>query len=507
MNLEAASQREALSLTNKDIKILGAALVALFATRLIAVFLFPFTDTTEARYAEIARKMVETRDWITPQFEYGVPFWGKPPLHTWLSAAGMDVFGVGEFGARIFIFAAALGLLWLFYRWAADELGRDKALVATAVLASSGLFYIASAFVMTDLPMMVGTTLSMMGFWSLVRSERNKHSWGYLIFLGAAIGLMAKGPVAALLIGIPIGLWILIGNRRRYLARVPWVTGVALLLLLTVPWYAAAEIKTPGFLNYFLIGEHFERFVVSGWKGDLYGSGHAEPKGMIWLFWPGMFLPWTFFCIALLFRAKTVFQAVWSDGAGWRSYLLLWTIAPMILFTPAANILPAYVLPGLPAAALLLVTVWTDVWGGHPSSKTKVAFLGGLVGMVALVLGVSILSVVAPNEIGLKSQKKFVQKATELAPDGKVFYWQGRNYSSEFYTSGNSSVIHDLNSVIELANNGTRDVLAVRRKGSDQLEAQIDAQFERVGVFGRYVLFVERDRPEMSDASSRSDKP
>ncbi|HBR94728.1 MAG TPA: dolichyl-phosphate-mannose--protein mannosyltransferase, partial [Opitutae bacterium] len=55
--------------------------------RVLMIFEIPFTDTTEARYAEIARKMVETGDWITPQFDYGVPFWGKPPLHTWVSAA------------------------------------------------------------------------------------------------------------------------------------------------------------------------------------------------------------------------------------------------------------------------------------------------------------------------------------------------------------------------------------------------------------------------------------
>lgn len=75
------------------------------------MILVPVKDTTEARYAEIARKMLETGDWITPQFEYGVPFWGKPPLHTWLSAAGMGAFGVNEFAARLPIFALACALL------------------------------------------------------------------------------------------------------------------------------------------------------------------------------------------------------------------------------------------------------------------------------------------------------------------------------------------------------------------------------------------------------------
>ena len=62
-------------------------LFLLLAVRVAAMIWVPLTDPTEARYAEIARKMVETGNWITPQFDYGVPFWAKPPLHTWLSAA------------------------------------------------------------------------------------------------------------------------------------------------------------------------------------------------------------------------------------------------------------------------------------------------------------------------------------------------------------------------------------------------------------------------------------
>ena len=93
-------------LTRSDQRFLLFALGALLAARLLAMFWWPFTDSTEARYAEIARKMVETGDWITPQFDYGVPFWGKPPLHTWLSALGMKLFGVGAFGAP-----SAAGLL------------------------------------------------------------------------------------------------------------------------------------------------------------------------------------------------------------------------------------------------------------------------------------------------------------------------------------------------------------------------------------------------------------
>ena len=56
--------------------------VAVVALRMLTLGAYPLMDTTESRYAEIARKMLETGDWLTPQFDYGVPFWGKPPLST-----------------------------------------------------------------------------------------------------------------------------------------------------------------------------------------------------------------------------------------------------------------------------------------------------------------------------------------------------------------------------------------------------------------------------------------
>ena len=96
-------------------RFLIALVAGFFLLRLGAMFVLPFTDTTEARYAEIARKMVETGNWLTPQFDYGVPFWGKPPLHTWLSAAGMQVFGVSEAAARLPILLTALAVLFLVY--------------------------------------------------------------------------------------------------------------------------------------------------------------------------------------------------------------------------------------------------------------------------------------------------------------------------------------------------------------------------------------------------------
>lgn len=477
-------------LSHVDRNFLLIALAALFAIRLVAVFWLPFVDTTEARYAEIARKMVETGDWITPQFDYGVPFWGKPPLHTWLSAAGMKVFGIGHFGARIFIFATSLGILGLIFGWVRQHRGSDQALLATVVLASSFLFFGASAFVMTDIPMVLGTTLSMVGFHNCITATGSRPMWGRLFFVGLAIGLLAKGPVAVVITLIAILPWLVITDRWRQLNALPWLSGALIALALTLPWYIAAEIKTPGFLQYFIVGEHYERFVVSGWEGDLYGSGHAKPKGIIWLYWLATLLPWTFFALALIPRARAVVQEAKGQDADRFSYLVLWCIAPLILFTPAANLLAAYVLPGLPAASVLLVCLWANAWGA-PGKLARVATGAALAGVGAVFLLASALAFYAPASLNLKTERELVAAAKSTDPNIQMTYWGSRSFSAEFYTSGTVRYAQDPMQLEGLNENASRDGIAVRTSDADEIELLLGSGFTRAGQFGSRILFIE----------------
>lgn len=94
-----------------------AFLIILLCARVVGAVMIPIMDDTEARYAEIARKMVTGGHWIVPQFDNGVPFWGKPPLAFWLSAGGIALFGAGEFGPRAPILVLSAILLFLFWRF------------------------------------------------------------------------------------------------------------------------------------------------------------------------------------------------------------------------------------------------------------------------------------------------------------------------------------------------------------------------------------------------------
>lgn len=480
-------------LAGTDRRALVLFLGALFAARALAMAVIPFTDTTEARYAEIARKMVESGDWITPWFDHAVPFWGKPPLHTWLSAGGMALFGVGELGGRIPIFAASCALLLLIHRWLARERGPDVALASVAVLAGSALFAVASAVVMTDMAMAAGTTMAMIGFWTLAARDERRIEAALLLFGGLAAGLLAKGPVAVVLTAGPIGAWVLLGRRWHALRRTPWVWGLALTALLAAPWYLAAEIRTPGFLRYFLIGEHVERFLVPGWKGDLYGSGHDEAKGTIWLFWLLAFLPWPLVALRLVGRTGALAAAFRADAEGWRSYLLLWAVAPMALFTPAANILIPYVLPGLPAAAILLVTLWRDRWPGPVDAQTRRWF--GVAGGAALAgyVAASLLGAAAPQLVASKSQKALVEAARAIAPEATLNVYGRRSHSAEFYTAGRTIRRADVEALRAMLDDGAPDALSIGTAAIAELPHDISARLHTVGTFGRRTLLIERE--------------
>ncbi|GAA5216460.1 glycosyltransferase family 39 protein [Corallincola platygyrae] len=407
--------------------------------RLISLGLYPLMDTTEARYGEMARIMVETGNWVTPMFDYGIPFWGKPPMFTWLSAAGFSLLGINEFAARLPHLLVGFGVLLLV--WKTARLARQNssdAWLAAAILASTTAFSLISGAVMTDTALTLGITLAMVSFWRAWQ-QQGRH-WGYLFFVGLAIGLMSKGPLTLVLVGISLFLWLVPEGRwRHFTARLPLLTGPVLMLALTLPWYMIAEQATPGFLNYFLVGEHFKRFVVSGWQGDLYGTAHKEVRGMIWLLWLITALPWTPILLtqfAKIIRVRERHQTTKTKGLiGYAGFLWSWMLAPLILFTFSGNILYSYIMPGLPAMALLIVHYQSRLcW------SPKVFLVGCLTPALLLAASVALLTEAIPPN----SQKPLLQAALQTQPEianTPLYYLKERPFSGQFYSQGKAKLL------------------------------------------------------------------
>lgn len=492
-------------LTPRERRWLTWFVVALVGLRLATLGAYPLMDTTEARYAEIARKMLETGDWLMPQFDYGVPFWGKPPLSTWLSAASMALLGVNEFAARVPSFLLLVACGALVHALAALRGGRDQALWTVALYASTGLVFVAAGGVMTDPALVFGTTLSMAGFWIAVNGpERDRRLAGAAFFAGLVVGLLAKGPVAAILVFVPVGGWTLWTRFwRAAWQRLPWFLGSALTAVITVSWYWAAERASPGFLDYFLIGEHWSRFVEPGWKGDLYGTAHSRVRGMIWPFWVAAALPWSVGALGFLVRAATRHRrearALLADG--WCRYLTLWAVTPMLFFTPAGNILITYVLPGLPAFALLVGDLWRpgesarvdDAAARGPRSAVRRALVAGALIPALFVVGVVLLRGTLETE---RAQKALVRDFEQWrsGPQPRLIYFPQRPHSAEFYSRGKALKAQDVATLRPFLDDATPDFFAIRERDLAALPEADRARLQTIGTYGEYRLLRESQR-------------
>jgi 4-amino-4-deoxy-L-arabinose transferase-like glycosyltransferase len=463
-------------------------IVAVLAVRIATLGAYPLMDNTEARYAEIARKMLETGDWVTPQVRYGVAFWSKPPLSTWLTAATFAVLGVGEFAARLASVLPSLGVLWLVYALAAARGRRDGALRAVAVLATTPDFFLSAGAVMTDPALVFGTTLSMAGFWfAMTRDGPSARVWGYLFFAGLAIGLLAKGPVGVVLTMLPIGVWTLWkGGIRNVWERVPWVSGTLLTALVVVPWYVAAESRTPGYLDYFIVGEHFKRYLVPGWQGDLFGTAHVRPRGTIWLFAFLTTLPWCAVWLALYAKLRRVpARASAAPDDGWNAYLWLWLLASPVFFTPAPNILPTYVLPALPAFALLVAQAWTAAADAGREGSARYYGLVMPVLMVAAVLFA--LPRIAPGYTQKTLVAEYIEHRTSA--DARLVYLGLPPLSAEFYARGKVATAPSADALRQMiAAAGGRDFVVLTDAQRDA-DPALAAKLVPLARAGRYQLF------------------
>ncbi len=482
--------------TNKSLIL---ALFLIFLLRIVTLGAYPLMDTTESRYAEIAREMVVTNNWITPQLDPGQPFWAKPPLSIWATALSFKVFGISEFSARFPSLLFAVGTVFLIFILARRLINTTFALKVSVVLSSTGLFYALAGGVMTDPALSFAITCSMVSFMLAMRKE-SPSMWKYVFFAGLGLSLLSKGPVGIVLTGFPIFCWTVYKKEwKRVIHSFPWIAGILIMLAIALPWHILAEMKTPGFLKYYLIGENFQRFVVPGWKGDLYGNAHSEPRGLIWLFLIPTTLPWIIILIAnfqSLVR-KNQLRACWSEE-DWTSLVVFWFLTPMMFFTFSRNILMTYILPALPAFALLTVycihccqkntNAVPDKWY---SSSRSFLYFAVIIPCLFTLAAFTILP-----RVGLKKSHKSIGQMFNQKDLGnsRLIYITTMPYSADFYSNGAAFPMHkdlDRDEITQYLNDEITDYFAVRDDDLDWF-SQFAPRILKVKTFGRYTVFKER---------------
>ncbi len=342
--------------------------------------------TDEGRYAEMAREMLASGDWITTRLN-GIKYFEKPPLQIWMTALAFKFFGLGEWQARLWTGLCGYAGIILTGVAGMRLFGRRTGLAAALILASC-LFWSAMGHINTlDMGLAGGMTLALCGM--LVSQATGgptragvRRNWMLACWAGMALAVLSKGLIGLALPGAVLIVYTLAARDWTIWTRLHLLGGLAVFAAITVPWFVLVSLQNPEFARFFFIHEHFERFT----------SKVHHREGAWYYFLPILvagLLPWL---------AATL-QAMWAGCSERRTdaaaaapasrfqpkkLLLAWSIVIFVFFSASGSKLPSYILPIFPAAALLLAAYLQDAprraWWLLAGS---IAMLG--VGMLALV--------------------------------------------------------------------------------------------------------------------------
>jgi 4-amino-4-deoxy-L-arabinose transferase-like glycosyltransferase len=310
---------------------LAAAIAALYLYDLNGVGLL---GPDEPRYAAIGRAMAQTGRFVTPKL-WGAPWFEKPPLLYWMTAAATAC-GLGrELSARLPVALLSLAFLAVAYFLLRREFGARAATASTALLATSAGWLAYSDLCLTDLPLAVFFSLAVLTALPLLRPwpRTDRIAWRFAA-MGAFLGLavLAKGLVPVALT-VPF-LWFL----RRFWRQ--WWAAVSAFLLISLPWYLAVYLQNGKvFLEQFFWKQHIERLYSPVLQ-------HVQPW---YYYFPILLLglfPWTPLA-GLLARRGTTWDAR-------RRFLAAIVCFGFLLFSVALNKLPGYLLPLMPSAFVLI---------------------------------------------------------------------------------------------------------------------------------------------------------
>jgi 4-amino-4-deoxy-L-arabinose transferase-like glycosyltransferase len=330
--------------------------LGLLALSLFALFYglgnLPFLGPDEPRYAEVAREMYLSGDWITPRLA-DIPWFEKPALTYWLSALGFKLFGVSEFAARIGItLLAAIGAL-LLYGFGCRVNSARYGYVSASVLLTMALWLGFARAATFDLPLSVCLTAALLAFFlweQSTDSEKPRDVYWYAFAAALGFALLAKGLVGIVLpVGI-IGAYLLLTRRLRLLWQPKLLLlGSLLMVGIAATWYGPMLMQHGrAFIDEFIIGHHFQRYVSNKYK-------HPQPFYFFLLVSLAGCLPWTAWLIASAQRAVQERRALLTEPAErLRLFLWLWLLVPLVFFSLSGSKLPGYILPIFPALALLV---------------------------------------------------------------------------------------------------------------------------------------------------------
>ncbi len=322
----------------------------------------------EPRYAAVARAMAGSGDWITPRL-WGQPWFEKPALLYWMSAAGFRL-GLGpELAPRLPVALLALAFLAFYWLILRREFGAKAAGYAALILGTSLGWVGFSQIGVTDLPMTAAFAAAML--LALPWIAKGDARWLPAVSALLAIAVLAKGLVP-LVLAAPLVLRGRVRDLMRWRVVVPFA-------LLGLPWYVLCYLRNGRpFVDVFFWQQQFGRF----------GSPALQHTQPWWFYIPVLLaglLPWT----PLVFVAAR--RGQWRDAR--RAFLIAWVVFGLVFFSLAVNKLPGYMLPLLPALCALMGVGLAEI------EETSWALAAGLAGAALLLAVYPLASGVLPAAV------------------------------------------------------------------------------------------------------------
>ncbi|HIK07147.1 MAG TPA: glycosyltransferase family 39 protein [Trichormus sp. M33_DOE_039] len=346
-------------------------------------------DETEPLFAEASRQMLITGDWITPYFN-GETRFDKPALIYWFQAIAYAVIGVNEWAVRLPSALAAMGVMVLvFYtvQWALAQTDESEAVssrtrryftasVAAAVTALNPEMIIWGRTGVSDMLLTGCIASSLLCFFrGYAESEVGSRSaggeksdtrsrslmpnkWYFACYVLIAGAILTKGPVGIVLPGLIIGAFLLYVGQLRAVAReMRLLLGLVIIFCLSVPWYVLVIWRNGwNYINSFFGYHNLERFTEVV-------NGHSAPWYFYFLIVLLLFAPYSVYLPVAMLRLKFWQRSHWRTQARSQQlglFAFVWFVTIFSFFTIAVTKLPSYVLPLMPAAAILVSLLWGD---------------------------------------------------------------------------------------------------------------------------------------------------
>jgi len=321
--------------------------LALIALIYLAYFFglgaYPLANNNEGLYAEVAREMLLTGDFIIPHLNF-VPYIEKPPLLYWLTALSYQLFGVTTFAARL-VPAACGALVSIGLLWFGRKIEREKeGWLASVIVTTSIGFIVVSRIVFFDMLLTACFTYTLLLFYLWYRTERRKYL--HLAYVTLALAVLTKGMLALVLVPLICFIFLGINHQANRILALFNPAGILIFAAIVLPWHFIASSIYPGFTWDYFVNEQFLRFLNQRQPHDYYSGPfyYYLPRILIYLF------PWCLLLPLFVKRNKSDER----NGNHLSCLLWLWVFIPLLFFSISSAKANYYMIVSVPALALLL---------------------------------------------------------------------------------------------------------------------------------------------------------